>query len=248
MNPLERKKGFFSELVEDFRFPPSKTSIKIVLIGDGATGKTSYFNRLIGSDNPDYKFNKVYDATRGCNICQIEYKIGKYPITIHLFDTAGQEKFGLLRDSYMSGADAIILMYDLSEPITKQNVLTKWIPEVKRLLTASRCTQYIPIAVIGNKNDKLINRNPISKDQIGGKTFRSHDSDDIYSIPGIRKSTLLGAYESKFGHIEHFYISVKADENLIKPINWLLRNVLSYYMPVEVVKTSKQSAVFLCNK
>jgi hypothetical protein len=58
----------------------------------------------------------------------------------------------------------------------------------------------------------------------------------------------MGSYESKYGQIEHFYISVKADENLLKPINWLLRNVLSYYMPVEVVKTTKQSAVFLCNK
>ena len=245
MYPVERKRGFFSELVEDFRFAPSKTSIKIVLIGDGATGKTSYFTRLFDSNNPDYKFNKVYDATQGCNICQIEYKIGKYPITIHLFDTAGQEKFGLLRDSYMSGADAIILMYDLSESITKQNVLTKWIPEVKRLLIASKCTQYIPIAVIGNKNDKLLNR--IAKDPIGTKANRLYDN-DIYHIPGIRKSTLTGAYESKYGHIEHFYISVKADENLLKPINWLLNNVLSYYMPVDIVKTSKQSVVFMCNK
>ncbi len=150
-----KKTGFFDGLFDDCRGSPSKTSIKIALIGDGGTGKTSYFNRVTMGDHPEYKFSKVYDATRGCNICQIEYMIGKYTITLHLFDTAGQEKYGTLRDSYLMGVDGIILMYDLGEKITKQNVLSKWIPDVKRVLTSSGNKVSVPIAVIGNKNDVL---------------------------------------------------------------------------------------------
>jgi small GTP-binding protein len=236
LNMADRKKGFFDGLFEDFRTPPAKTSIKIVLLGDGATGKTSFFNRITDGENPDYKFSKVYDATRGCNICQIEYMIGKYPITVHMFDMAGQEKFGMLRDSYLTGADAIIMMYDLSEKITKQNVLTKWIPEVRRFLTASGCTQYIPIAVVGNKNDK-IDMSQVKSDMV------------CVNHIGIRTSSLVGIYDPRqFGPIEHFYISVKADENLMDPVNWVLRHVLAYYMPVVVKRSAKKPSVYLCNK
>lgn len=239
----DRKKGFFDGLFEDFRAPPSKTSIKIALLGDGATGKTSFFNRIASGDNSDYKFSKVYDATQGCNICQIEYMIGKYPVTVHVFDTAGQEKFGMLRDSYLTGADAIIMMYDLSDKDTRQNILTKWIPEVRKLLTAAQCTQYIPIAVVGNKNDKI----DMSRVQTGGGGGRSGA---VLSDPiGIRTATLVGAYDPhQFGPIEHFYISVKADENLLNPINWVMRHVLSYYMPVDVKRSTKKPAIYLCNK
>lgn len=235
----DRKRGFFDGLFEDLRGAPTKTSIKIALLGDGATGKTSFFNRITNGDNPDYKFSKIYDATQGCNICQIEYMIGKYPITVHIFDTAGQEKFGMLRDSYLTGADAIILMYDLSEKITKQNVLTKWIPEVRRLLTAAHCTQYIPIAVVGNKNDK------IDMSQAQTRTDRiSIQSDPI----GIRTATLVGAYDPhQFGPIDHFYISVKADEKLMDPINWVLRHVLAYIIPVDVKRSAKKPNIYLCN-
>ena len=39
--------------------------IKITLIGDGATGKSSYFERLSNGLSSKYKFSKKYDATIG---------------------------------------------------------------------------------------------------------------------------------------------------------------------------------------
>jgi GTP-binding nuclear protein Ran len=127
---------------------PHKTNIKIALIGDGATGKTSYFERLVSGHLENYKFKKSYNATHSCNICQIEYSIGKHKIKIHLFDTAGQEKFGTLRDSYLFGVDGVILMYDLTQRDTKQNVVNKWLPEIKRILKTSKTKQYVPVIVI----------------------------------------------------------------------------------------------------
>ena len=222
-----KNSNFFDGFFEEFRCSPAKTSIKIVLIGDGFTGKTSYFSSIANSENPDYRFTKVYDATRGCNICQMEFMIGKYPVTIHLFDTAGQEKFGMLRDSYIMGADGIILMYDLSIGQTKQSVLTQWIPNVKKVLKETGEKSRIPIAVVGNKSDKTENN-----------TDR----------PGIRTSTLLGAYESfRFGQIEHFYVSVKADENMMDPINWLLKNILSYIAPVNAKRAKRPANIMMCN-
>ena len=49
---------------------PNDTSkpIKITLIGDGSTGKSSYYNKLISLDNPEYRFNKKYKATDNFNV------------------------------------------------------------------------------------------------------------------------------------------------------------------------------------
>jgi hypothetical protein len=56
-------------------------------------------------------------------------------------------------------------------------------------------------------------------------------------------ATLKGSYESYYGSIEHTLISVKADENLMKPINWLLQNVLSYIFPVKAKKSNDEPIV-----
>ena len=204
-----------------FHSPPKQKFIKIALIGDGSVGKTSYFERILFGDTDDYKFNKYYDATKGCNVCQIDYMIGQHTITVHLFDTAGQEKFGTLRDSYLIGVDGVIVMYDITNKATKQNVLTKWIPDIKRVLSASKCQKYVPIAVVGNKCDKMDN------------------ADADVHVSSLRAATLNGYYGSNFGQIDHYYVSVKADENLMKPINWLLKNILSYYLNVNAKKIRK---------
>lgn len=245
------QENIFSNIFESFRCAPSKKSIKIVLLGDGAIGKTSYFNRISSGDTDEYKFNKTYDATRGCNICQIEYTIGKYSITIHLFDTAGQEKFGALRDSYLMGADGIILMYDLTEITTKQNILTKWIPDIKRVLNDASVKTHIPVAIVGNKNDRIditsLKCNDHERPELNDLT----DEHMLTNTLGIRSSTLKSAYNSqgtyKGNTIEHFYISVKADENLLTPINWLLENILEYYIPVDAKRSNNSIKTFFCN-
>lgn len=228
--------SFFEGLFDEFKRAPAKTSIKIVLLGDGGIGKTSYFDRISSGDSPDYKFSKVYDATRGCNVCQIEYLIGKHKVTLHLFDTAGQEKFGVLRDSYLMGADGVVIMYDLTEDTTRDSVLKKWLPDLKKVLeaTARHNQSYIPVAVIGNKSDSV--------------KLDNYD-DDKKHAKDKKFITALGSFYDClfFGPIEHFCVSVKADEGLIEPINYLLKHILSYYTPVNVKRTSKPSNVIMCN-
>jgi len=218
---------------EGLRGAPKKTSIKIALIGDGAVGKTSFFDRITTGDHLDYKFKKSYEATTGCNICQTEFSIGKYFVKLHLFDTAGQEKFGALRDSYLMGVDGVILMYDLENKETRQNVLTRWLPDLKRIQNESDVKSYVPVAVVGNKSDR-IDTNIVKRERL------YLDTVNYRTMVGIRKSVLSGHYD---GTIEHFYASVKAEEDLIDPINWLLKDILWYYLPVDAKKISKTPIV-----
>lgn len=257
MDHNKNKSGFLTGIIEDWRTPPTKTSIKIVLLGDGAIGKTSYFSRITSGETDEYKFSRTYDATRGCNICQIEYMIGKYAVTLHLFDTAGQEKFGAMRDSYLMGTDGIILMYDLTDNETKKNVINKWIPEIKRIMKESKSNTNIPIAVVGNKNDRIDmncvvsnrdDRHDVRRDDMRNVRDLKTINLELTNTLGIRTAVLKNVYNPyNYGDIEHFYVSVKADENLITPINWLLDRILSYYIPVNVTRSNKEIKMVWCN-
>jgi small GTP-binding protein len=220
MSSAKPRQGFF----EGLRSAPSKTLFKFSLLGDGGVGKTSYFTRLHEGNKNDYRFGKEYDATRGCNIGKAYYNMGKYELCAQMFDTAGQEKFGAFRDCYTAGVDGIIIVYDVTNKETKQSILTRWMPEIKRILKESNASN-IPIAIVGNKNDK-----------VRGNT---------YEFTGIRTATLTGAY--KDGPVQHFDMSVKADEGLLDPINWLFEKILSSYMSIDVTHSTKDSIVHMCN-
>jgi GTP-binding nuclear protein Ran len=66
------------------------------------------------------------------------------PIKFNVWDTAGQEKFGGLRDGYYIQGQCAIIMFDVTSRITYKNV-----PNWHRDLT--RVCENIPIVLTGNK-------------------------------------------------------------------------------------------------
>ena len=77
--------------------------------------------------------SKVFHTSRG-------------PICVNYWDCAGQERFGGLRDGYYIGAQAAIIMFDVTSRITYKNVPT-WYRDVARVC------KNIPIVLVGNKID-----------------------------------------------------------------------------------------------
>ena len=122
---------------------------KIVLLGDGCIGKSTFFQKLDQLTDENYRFSKKYKATDNFDFKRINVKTSIGTIVVDLWDTAGQEsRGGLLRDAYLKGADGVLLMYDLTESKTKDNI-QKWIEQVKKVSPG------IPVAVLGNKADKF---------------------------------------------------------------------------------------------
>ena len=185
-------------------FGNHKRAIKLVLLGDGHVGKSSLFERLTSGSSDDYSFNKKYDATTGCNVSILKCKENKLDFEIHLFDTAGQEKFGELRESYILGADGVIIMYDVSEPQTKENIY-KWINNVK-ILNNKFSSKNIPIVICGNKIDVK---------KLGPR--------ESYIF---RDSALSSLYD---GFITSCYISVKANKDIWNPLNILVKQIYNYW-------------------
>lgn len=115
---------------------------KVILIGDGGTGKTSFVTRFIEGN-----FRREYIATVGAvtHPVILTTTMGER-IQVTLWDTAGQEMNAGLAEAYYIETDIAVIFFDLTSRITLRNVNT-W---HRRAL--STCPN-VPVIVVGNKAD-----------------------------------------------------------------------------------------------
>lgn len=115
---------------------------KIVIVGNGGVGKSTWRKSLSGE-----KFDAKYVPTLGAELFPIVRNTNYGPITFNLWDTAGQEKYGGLRDGYYVGANGAIVMFDVSSSVTRNTVPT-YVRDLRRVLTSNQ-----PIMGVANKTD-----------------------------------------------------------------------------------------------
>jgi small GTP-binding protein len=105
---------------------------KVVVIGDGAVGKTSLINKCV-----ENKFEQSYLLTIGSDFKVKEFEFDNFLIKLQLWDLAGQDRFKCVRESYYQGALGIIGVFDLTNPASMESLYTKWIlgemiPQLKK--------------------------------------------------------------------------------------------------------------------
>ena len=111
------------------------------MVGDGGVGKTTFVRRHLTGE-----FEKRYVATIGVEIHPLGFTTSLGPIVFNVWDTAGQEKFGGLRDGYYIQGECAIIMFDVTSRITYKSV-----PIWHRDIT--RVCETIPIVLCANKVD-----------------------------------------------------------------------------------------------
>ncbi len=119
---------------------------KVVMLGDGAVGKTSLTARYVVN-----KFDDKYIATIGTKVSKKDMQITKPNLIINLrmmvWDILGQKEYSKIRTASLSGAQGVILVADLSRPETVKSVEAFWIPEIEGAVGK------VPTVLIGNKHD-----------------------------------------------------------------------------------------------
>jgi len=130
-------------------------TFKLVLVGDGGTGKTTFVKRHLTGE-----FEKKYIATLGVEVHPLAFATNFGQILFDVWDTAGQEKFGGLRDGYYINGQCGIIMFDVTSRITYKNV-----PNWHRDLV--RVCENVPIVLCGNKVD-------VKERKVKAKTITFH--------------------------------------------------------------------------
>ncbi|XP_012720585.1 transforming protein RhoA [Fundulus heteroclitus] len=114
---------------------------KLVIVGDGACGKTCLL--IVFSKD---QFPEVYVPTVFENyIADIE--IDGKQVELALWDTAGQEDYDRLRPLSYPDTDVILMCYSIDSPDSLENITEKWTSEVRHF-----CPN-VPIILVGNKKD-----------------------------------------------------------------------------------------------
>ena len=141
----------------------SQPLYKILLLGDSTVGKTCFLLRYT-----DDTFLDLHMATIGLDyrlktMILEDHKIVK----VQLWDTAGQDKFRAITRNYYKGARGIILIYDVTNIKSFENI-KKWITEIKEEISDN-----VSIILIANKIDNEPERK-VSKEQ-GEKLAKEFD-------------------------------------------------------------------------
>lgn len=121
--------------------PTEPLKFKVVLIGDGGTGKTTFIGRHLSG-----KFAQQYIPTRGVDKHSLTFDTNYGQISFDLWDTAEQERCNGLGDGYYINSDAAMIFFDTSSRSSYTNS-SKWRRDV------SIACPNIPIVICGNKVD-----------------------------------------------------------------------------------------------
>ncbi|RNA04686.1 ras-like GTP-binding Rho1 [Brachionus plicatilis] len=148
---------------------------KLVIVGDGACGKTCLL--IVFSKD---QFPEVYVPTVFENyVADIEVD-GKQ-IELALWDTAGQEDYDRLRPLSYPDTDVILMCFSIDSPDSLENIPEKWNPEVKHF-----CPN-VPVVLTGNKRD-------LRNDEVTKKELMKLRQEPVRSEQGRAMADKIGAY------------------------------------------------------
>jgi len=137
--------------------------LKFLLIGDSGVGKTCILFRF-----SDDAFNTTFISTIGIDFKIKTVEINGKKVKLQIWDTAGQERFHTITTSYYRGANGIMLVYDITNPKSFDNI-EKWLKnitdhasdDVERLLLANKCDMEEQRMISTAKGAELAQKNGI---------------------------------------------------------------------------------------
>eukprot|EP00732_Lithocolla_globosa_P006070 Lithocolla_globosa_v1_NODE_6768_length_1037_cov_210.154786.p1 type:complete len:211 gc:universal NODE_6768_length_1037_cov_210.154786:640-8(-) len=116
--------------------------IKLLLIGDSGVGKSCLLLRF-----SDDSFTPSFITTIGIDFKIRTIELDGKKIKLQIWDTAGQERFRTITTAYYRGAMGILLVYDVTDQKTFDNIRT-WVKNIEQ-----HATEGVNLILVGNKCD-----------------------------------------------------------------------------------------------
>ena len=171
--------------------------IKIIVVGDSGVGKTNLINRF-ASD----KFDTNSKATIGVEFVYKALKINKEVIKVEVWDTAGQERYRAITSSYYKGAKGAIIVYDITNEDSFNNV-ESWMNEVTK--KGKTDMQFL---LVGNKKD-LVNDRKVTEQK--GIDKAKELNMNLFEASALEKTNVNEAFNYLMKEI---YLNIRREKNI----------------------------------
>lgn len=167
---------------------------KLVIVGDGACGKTCLLIMFSKGNFPAVYVPTVFENY----IADITLKDGRQ-VELALWDTAGQEDYDRLRPLSYPDTDVVLMCYSIDNRDSLQNIEQRWHTEVK-----SYCPG-VPIILVGLKKDlkKHVSK-PVSHEEgetmaakIGAKGFVECSAKENWQVDTVFEQATEAAMVGK---------------------------------------------------
>lgn len=149
---------------------------KLVIIGDGACGKTSLLSVFTLGYFPTHYVPTVFENY--VTDCRVDGR----SVQLALWDTAGQEDYERLRPLAYSKSHVILIGFSVDSPDSLENVRHKWIEEARE-----KCPD-VPLILVGLKKD--LREDPTAIEEMRRSSLRfvtSREGQDMAQQCGARK-------------------------------------------------------------
>ena len=131
----------------------NKNKVKLILVGEGAVGKTSIISQFV-----EQRFSEEYLTTIGREKFVKELDIENKKITLEIWDTPGQERFSQVNKIFMKNTKIALIVYSIIDKNSFEK-LDKWINLVKEV----NKNEEVIFGIAANKSD-MFEKQEVSKE------------------------------------------------------------------------------------
>lgn len=131
---------------------------KVLLLGDGAVGKTSLIHKFVTD-----KFDDKYITTIGTKVTKKDLRFKKdgedILLTLMIWDVLGQKGYKAVQATSYKGGEGVLMICDLTRKDTLASLKDYWLAEFRKVVGD------VPMVFVGNKCD-LVDEREISEDDL----------------------------------------------------------------------------------
>ena len=159
----------------------SDITIKLLLIGNAYVGKTLIVQKFI-----DNTFSKSTVSTIGVDLQSKVIDINGKKVKYLIWDTAGEDRMKTMTYSYYRGCHVILVVYDVTERKSFQNVTT-WVECIEKFAKSN-----VLKILVGNKTD-LEDKRVVTTEE--GKKLAMDNGLKYYEISALKITGLHEMFE-----------------------------------------------------